>query len=81
MTSILLSAENSPAYHSYIQVFCQAFEISLGKHAWVAILVIPVVVYCWIRNLEELALFSLIANLCILFSLVVIFYEEIYSFM
>ena len=66
---------------SSIQVFCQAFEISLGKHAWVAILVVPVVVFCWIRNLKELAPFSLLANLCILFSLTIIFYEEIYSFL
>lgn len=34
---------------------------------------------CWIRELEELTPFSLIANLCIFLSLGVIFYEIAYQ--
>lgn len=63
------------------QVFCEALDVSIGKQAWVAILITPVVVFCWLRNLKDLAPFSLVANLCICFSLLVIFYEEIYSFL
>lgn len=62
------------------QVFCDAFAVNIDKKAWIAILIAPVVIFCWIRNLEALSPFSLVANLCILFSLLVIFYEEIYSF-
>ena len=64
-----------------LQVFCEALAVHLGKHAWIAIVITPVVLFCWIRNLESLSPFSLVANLCIFFSLGVIFYEEIYSFL
>lgn len=64
-----------------LQVFCEALAVTIGKEAWIAIIIIPVVVFCWIRNLESLAPFSLVANLCILFCLAVIFYEEINSFL
>ena len=70
-----------------MQVFCSAFGVSIGAteldgvHAWIAIIIIPIVLFCWIRNLESLSSFSLVANLCIAVSLGVLFYEEIYSFM
>lgn len=66
---------------SLLQVFCEALDVTFGKQAWVAILITPVVLFCWIRNLESLSPFSLVANLCIIFCLAVIFYEEIYSFL
>lgn len=61
------------------QVFCQAFNINLSPKVWIAIVLIPMAVFCWIRNLEDLTPFSLVANCCIMFSLAVIVYEEIYS--
>ena len=43
--------------------------------------VIPLVVVCsWIRNLDQIASFSTVANLCILFSLTVILYDEVEMF-
>ena len=51
----------------------------IGYRAWIAILIPFVVIFCWIRNLDELTPFSLVANICILFSLAVIVYEEIYQ--
>ena len=50
------------------QVFCTSFDVHLDQHVWIAILLVPVIVLSWIRNLEELSPFSLIANVCILFS-------------
>jgi hypothetical protein len=38
------------------------------------------VILSWIRNLDELASLSMVANLCIGFALLVIVYEEINSF-
>lgn len=61
------------------QVVCLAFGPQIGYRAWIAILLPFVVIFCWIRNLDELTPFSTIANLCILFSLAVILYEEIYQ--
>ena len=44
-------------------------------------LVIPLVVVCsWIRNLDDLVFLSIAANLCILFSLIVILYDEVDMF-
>ena len=65
----------------YLQVFCEAFGVSISKKAWVAIFILPVVVLSWIQNLEELTPFSLVANMCIVFCLAVILYEWIYSFL
>ncbi|XP_064404881.1 proton-coupled amino acid transporter 1-like [Halichondria panicea] len=69
------------------QVFCSAFGVSLADkqqdaiHAWIAVIIIPIVVFCWIRNLESLSPFSIIANACIVISLIVILYDEIYRFL
>ena len=57
-----------------------AFDIYLSDQVWIAILILPLILFTWIRNLDTLAIFSTIANLCIVFSLGVIFYEEIYRF-
>ena len=63
------------------QVFCTSFDVHLDQRVWIAILLVPVVVLSWIRNLEELSPFSLIANFCILFSMCVILYAVINSFL
>ena len=63
------------------QVFCDAFGIHIDRHGWIAILILPMVVLSWIRNLDELASLSMVANICIGCALLIILYEEINSFM
>lgn len=60
------------------QVMFMAFGLDLSETQWIAILILPVVVFSWIRDLDQLSYFSMLANLAILFSLGVIFYDEIY---
>ena len=57
---------------------CSAFGLQLDVHYWIAIILPLVIVCCWIRNWDDLASFSMIGNLCIVFSLVVIVGEEIH---
>lgn len=64
-----------------LQVFGDAFGIYINRHGWIAILILPMVILCWIRNLDELASLSMVANLCIGFALLIIFYAEVNSFM
>ena len=56
------------------------YGVSLSKEAVIAIFVPLVMVASWIRNLDELASFSTIANVCIVFSLLVILYDEVEKF-
>ena len=65
----------------FLQVFCEAFDVRLDRHIWIAILILPMVVLSWIRNLDELASLSMVANLCIGSALLIIVYAEINSFM
>ena len=58
----------------------EAFCISLDKKAWIAVMIIPLIVFNWIRNLDNLASLSMLANFCILFGLAVIFSDVIYHF-
>ena len=58
----------------------EAFCISLKKEAWIAVMIVPLVVFNWIRNLDNLASLSMLANVCILFGLAVIFSDVIYHF-
>ncbi len=58
---------------------CRAFDVNIGYQAWIAIVLGMVILLSWIRNLEDLTSTSMIANLCILFCLGVITYEEIYQ--
>lgn len=57
-----------------------AFGLSLGPRVWIAVILPLVIICCWIRNLDDLASISMVANVCILFCLAVILYEEIYQF-
>lgn len=61
------------------QVFEDAFNISIRVQVWIVIVLPLIIVCCWIRDLDTLTPFSLIANMCIIFSLVVILYEIIYE--
>ena len=63
-----------------MQVFIAAFDADMPDQVWIAILILPLILFTWIRNLDTLAIFSAIANLCIVFSLIVIFYEGMYRF-
>ena len=56
------------------------YGVHLNKEAVIAIFVPLVIVASWIRNLDELASFSAIANICIVFSLLVILYAELEKF-
>ena len=59
-----------------------AFGLHLGPRVWIAVILLPLVIMVyWIQNLDDLASMSLVANLCLLFCLGVILYEEIYQFM
>ena len=59
---------------------CFAFGFYLFPKIWILIILPFVVIFSWIRNLDDLTPFSMLGNLCILFSLFVITYEEIYLF-
>ena len=59
----------------------EAFCISLKKEVWIiAVMILPLVIFNWIRNLNNLASLSMLSNFCILFGLVVIFVGVIYLF-
>lgn len=56
------------------------YGVHLNKEVVIAIFVPLVIVATWIRNLDELAPLSTIANICIAFSLLVILYDELDMF-
>ena len=73
------SSENSLWVSVFtLQVACSAFGLQLDVHWWIAIIVPLMIVCCWIQNWEDFASFSMIGNLCIVFSLVVTVGEEIH---
>ena len=64
---------------SHVQVFQAAFGVDLEVRVWIAIILPLLVVCCWIRELEGLTMLSLVANLCIVFALIVILYEILFQ--
>ena len=58
----------------------EAFCVFLKKEVWIAVMILPLVIFNWIRNLNNLASLSMLANFCILFGLVVIFVDVIHLF-
>lgn len=63
-----------------MQVFCSAFGVNLDKRAWIAILIIPIIVtVTTIRELDYIALFSAVANILLVYSIGVVIYAEIAS--
>ncbi|CAI8033134.1 Proton-coupled amino acid transporter 1 [Geodia barretti] len=66
---------------SFQQVLEDVYGVSLRKEVAIAIFVPLVIVATWIRNLDELAPLSTIANICIAFSLLVIVYDEMERFL
>ena len=62
------------------QVLNEAYDVHIRKEVAIAIFVPLVIIATWIRNLDELASFSTIANVCIGFSLLVILYAECEKF-
>lgn len=63
------------------QVLEEVYCVTLKKEIAIAIFVPLVIVGTWIRNLDELAPLSTIANICIGFSLLVIVYDEMERFL
>lgn len=63
-----------------LQVLQEVYCVYLRKEIVISIFVPLVIVASWIRNLDELAPLSTIANICIAFSLLVIVYDEIQRF-
>jgi proton-coupled amino acid transporter len=61
-------------------IFCIGMGDENFDKLWIAVMIIPVVVFSWIRNLDNLASMSILANIFTVISLVVIFYDEIYRF-
>jgi hypothetical protein len=63
-------------------VFCSAFGIYLDKRAWIATLIIPIMVTMTIiKELDQIAPFSAAANVLLIYSIVVVIYAEIVSFL
>ena len=63
-----------------LQVLADVYGVHINKEVAIAVVVPLIVMSSWIRNLDELASFSTMANLCILFSIAVILYDEIDRF-
>ena len=57
----------------------QTYCIEWSIKAWIAIIILPIILFSWIRNLDNLAPLSTLANMCILVGLAVILYDEIYQ--
>lgn len=49
----------------------------LSRRAWIAIVILPVILAILIRNLDNIAPLSLIANVLLIFSMGVVVYKEI----
>lgn len=45
---------------------------------WMVIFILPIVLFCWIRNLKNLAPLSAAANIAVFSAIVVVFYAEIH---
>uniref|UniRef100_A0A1X7UTD8 Uncharacterized protein n=2 Tax=Amphimedon queenslandica TaxID=400682 RepID=A0A1X7UTD8_AMPQE len=59
------------------EIVQETYCIHYDKRIWILIILIPVILLSWIRNLDHLSSLSMLANLCILFGLAVIIYDEI----
>ena len=56
----------------------QTYSIEWSIKAWIAIIILPIILFSWIRNLDNLAPLSTLANMCLIVGLAVILYDEIY---
>ena len=64
---------------SFLQMFDQAYCLDhVPIKAWIAIIILPILVFSWIRNLDNLAPLSILANFSIFIGLIFIFYDEFY---
>lgn len=57
-----------------------ASGVPLDKRVWIGILLPLVILFSWIKNLDTLVPFSLVANFCIFFGLGAILYYIFYLF-
>lgn len=51
--------------------------VEIDFRIWILIILIPVILFSWIRNLDNLASLSMLANICIFLGMIIIFYDEI----
>ena len=61
------------------EAYCVDFNTTpeSAVKCWIAIIVIPMIIFSWIRNLDSLAPFSMFANLCTIVGLIMIVYAEV----
>jgi len=57
-----------------------ASGVTLDKRVWIGLILPLVILFSWIKNLDTLVPFALIANLCIFFGLGAIIYYVFYLF-
>ena len=55
----------------------QAYGLEWSPKVYTAIMILPIVIFSWIRNLDSLAPLSVVANICMWFGLGVVIYDEI----
>ena len=53
--------------------------VQWSHNTWTAIMIVPITIFSWIRNLDNLAPLALIANIGIFFGIFVIICDEIYK--
>ncbi len=66
-------------YITLLKVMQVVFCINLSQKVWSTIMILPIMVFSWIRNLDNLAPLALVANIGIFFGLFVIIGDEIYK--
>ena len=58
----------------------ETFCIDFNSRVWIVVTIVPILMFSWIKNLDNLAALSMLANVCTLVAIVVIFYDEIHKF-
>lgn len=59
------------------QVIQEAYHLEWSQQVWIAFLILPLVLFSWIRNLDHLSPLSFVANVCLLVGILVILYDEV----
>ena len=65
---------------SPIQVLKEAYCATIPQKLLIVMFIFPIVLFCWIRNLNTLSPLSFIANLSIVIGLIVVLYDEVFQF-
>ena len=62
------------------QVLKEAYCATIPQKLLIVMFIFPIVLFCWIRNLNTLSPLSFIANLSIVIGLIVVLYDEVFQF-